>query len=197
VRVAAVVVAADAVGAHLVRVGQRRHLLAPAQQVGKGRRVLGLEADDDESVHDEVVDDAARKGHPLVLEVLGEDGLEVDRLAVAAHDDAAAEQLADEDLARGLDAGRGVVEVLERAHGLAADLDLAGRARVDGVERRRDVGVVLAALFDPRLLERAALALGAEVHFVFRSGTYAPPPPPASYAHCRRCARISNVRRPR
>jgi hypothetical protein len=113
---------------------RRGHLLA-LDEVGKGRRRLALERHAHEAEHQKVVDDVARKGHPHVLQVAREGRLEVDVAALAAHHDAAAEQLAHEDGPRGLDGRAGVVEVLQRHHDVRADADLAGRPGVDGVER--------------------------------------------------------------
>ena len=128
----------------LARIRERGDLLAFAEDVGKRRRALGLYRDDDEAEHEKVVDDRARKGNPLVLEVAREDGPELDVLAVAPHHDAAAEQLAEEDLARGLDARRRVVEVLQRDHRVDGDFHLAGRAGLDGIERRRRLAALMA-----------------------------------------------------
>ena len=149
----------------LARIRERGDFLALAEDVGKRRRVLGLDRDDDKSEHEKVVDDRARKGNPLVLEVAREDGLELDIFTVAPHHDAAAQQLAEEDLARGLDARRRVVEVLQRDHRVDGDFHLAGRAGLDGIERRRR----LAALVARGISAGNALA---EVHFRTRVRHY-------------------------
>ena len=88
------------------------------------------------------------KGSPHVVQVAREGVLERHVAPVAAHDAARAQQLAQQDGARRLDRGRGVVQVVERVERVVDDLDLAGRAGVDGRERAR-VGLALAGA--PRL----------------------------------------------
>ena len=129
-------------GAHLAL---RGHGLA-AYKVAKGRRRLLLERDDDEAKLQEVVDDRLSKGHPHVVQVARKGVLEGHVAPVAAHDAARAQELAEQDGARRLDRRRGVVQVVERVHGLVRDLDLAGRAGIDGRERARVLLALAAAL---------------------------------------------------
>jgi len=100
----------------------------------RGTTDLLLKRDHDEAEHHEVVDDGACEGQPHVLEVPGERVLELDVAAAAANDAAAAEQLANDYGARGLDRRARVVQMLERHHRVGAHAHLAGRTGIDGRE---------------------------------------------------------------
>ncbi|MBB78444.1 MAG: hypothetical protein CL844_05525, partial [Crocinitomicaceae bacterium] len=132
-RVLAPVLVALRRGAHLALRGHRLAL----DEVAKGRRRLLLERNDHEAKLQEVVDDVLGERHPHVVQVAREGVLERHVAPVAAHDAARAEQLAQQNGARRLDRGRGVVQVVERVEHVVGDLDLAGRAGVDGRERAR------------------------------------------------------------